>query len=80
MPISDVTGKRPPRRPARAPAPRRPRPWLQSLEESQPLSRQDRRRVRPAELVAVVVVAAAVIAFFVWFLLFASGGAGPGTM
>ena len=51
-----------------------------SVEESRPAWRQEGRRLRPLELIAVVVVIAAVIAFFVWFLLLASGGPGPGTV
>lgn len=36
--------------------------------------------MRPVELIAVLIVTAAVIGFFVWFLLLASGGPGPGTV
>jgi hypothetical protein len=81
MPVSDVKRTRSaPGARSNAPAHRRPAPWLRSVEESQPAPAEERRRLRPVELVAVLVVTAAVVGFFVWFLIFASGGPGPGTV
>ena len=38
------------------------------------------QRITPIETTAVLVVVAAVIAMAVWFLLFSSGGIGPGSV
>jgi hypothetical protein len=37
-------------------------------------------RVRPVDVVLVLIVVAALLALAVWFLFFSSGGIGPGTV
>lgn len=67
--------------PTTFPRPRRaPAPWLRSVHESALDPPPERRLLRALQLIAVIAVIAGVIAFFVWFLLLASGGPGPGTV
>ncbi len=59
--------------------PRRPAPWLRSVDESVP-KHLYRRRLTAFEAIAAATMIVAVIAFAVWFLFFASGGPGFGTV
>jgi hypothetical protein len=55
-------------------------PWLESLDESEASRPASRKRLRGFEAVIAVAVVTLVVAFAIWFLFFASGGPGPGTV
>jgi hypothetical protein len=57
-----------------------PHPWLRSAEESVPRRVRSDRRVTAAEAIAIFTVIAVLVAMVLWFLFFAGGGLGQGTV
>jgi hypothetical protein len=56
----------------------RPLPWLRSASEHTPP--RGERHVTAKDAIIVTLMAAVVVAMAVWFLIFASGGIGPGSI